>query len=239
MQSSADKSALRLVRDLEHVGATLQVTADREHIAYHVTGLRPSSAHDLGLSVMVETLRAVTQPTLLEYEMEQVRPLVAHDANARAHDAALTLRDRVHAEHFADSGLARAPQASAHNAAHRTAQEVHRFVREQYTPARMSVVGVGIEHATLTRALTPLFTAQGLALRAPYFELRNLPPLAEVAPTSQQVTYAAQPTLLREEDEGLAQITVAYKGVPRSNAKDLLALEIFAVRAPSPPLLLR
>lgn len=33
---------------------------------------------------------------------------------------------------------------------------------------------------------------------------------------------------LSEEDEGVAQMVVAYKGLTRANAKDLLALEVFA-----------
>lgn len=185
------------MRDLEHVGATMTVTVDREHIAYHVQGLRPSSSQDIGLAVMAETLRAVTQPTLLEYEVEAVRALVVHDAHVRSQRGDLVLRDRVHAEHFADTGLARAPQASATSAAQRTPQQLHRFVSEQFSGARMALVGVGIEHATLTRALGTLFAAPGL--RSQYFEMRSLPKLSAVTATNQNMShaYASKPTLIR------------------------------------------
>jgi len=230
-KGSADKSALRLVRDLEHVGASMHVTVDREHIAYHITGLRPSAAHDIPLAVMAETLRAVMQPTLHEYEVASVRPIVIHDAQLRAQDGELSLRDRLHAEAFVDSGISRPSQATEGNASQRTPQQLHRFVSDRYTSGpNVRIVGTGIEHSTLTTAFSRLLGAKdSLKLRAPYFELRSLAPLPALSSSLQNAAsaYPKTPVIIRNEDDGPARLILGFKG-PSLSSKDLLALQLFA-----------
>ena len=179
------------MRDLEHVGASLSVETGRESVAYTVQGLRASSTQDVGLNVMAETLAAVTQPSLLEYEVEKVRALVAAEAAQRASQSELTLRDRLHAEAFANTGLAASPAAASWAAAAATPQTLHRYVSERFFPGeRLVIVGTGIEHATLVRVLQPLFAAKQLKLRGSYFELNGLPALSAATATSQAAAAA-------------------------------------------------
>src|SRR3954470_19507483 len=103
------KSALRLVRDVEHVGGTMSVSYSRSIIAVHVTALRSSASDRITLPVLAETLQAVTQPLLLEYEVELVRDIVLNDIESDAQNVSLQLKDALHFEAFGDAGLSQAP----------------------------------------------------------------------------------------------------------------------------------
>lgn len=135
-------------RDVEHIGATLTSFASRDTVSYHVHGL---SSGDLTRPIMAETIRAVANPSLHEYEVEIVRKDVKRMEGPGP-------VDDLHYLAFGDSGLGNYLAASADAVAKIDNRALYEHVSNFYYPGdRMVIVGTGIDHASLVQFVTPLF----------------------------------------------------------------------------------
>lgn len=103
---------------------------------------------------MAETLGAVYQPRLEEWEIEAVRAEVLADVEATASCGRTTLLDAVHREAFRDQGLARSPNAAAFEAENLTPLALRQYVNTHYTTDRIIVVANGVSTEELNEQLT-------------------------------------------------------------------------------------
>jgi len=219
-----EKSAIRLYRDLEFIGASLYADFTRDYIVYHIHGLRlPEKS--VNLDIMAETLRYVLNPLLLEYEIERVRPIVSRDAERFSSDPKTKLLELLHAEAFRDSGLGQqhVPTSAAVNSI--TNQLIHVHVKNNYYPGdRMTIVGTGIEHVNLVEKLKPLFSNP--TLKGKFHELRAFPFIEEEPPTLQTTNFI-EGGAIRLADSGNTHVMLGFPGMT-VNHKDAIAGSILS-----------
>jgi len=220
-----EKSALRLVRDVEHIGATFQTETTRDTVGYHIRGLRlPEKSDSVNLTVMAETLRYVLNPLLLEYEIERIRPIVAREAESAEHNPRIKLFELIHAEAFRDTGLGQ-PFVPSYAVKKVTPQTIHAHVKNFYYPGdRLTIVGTGIDHQQLVSKLEPLFADP--TLQGKFRELRAFPPLPDEPQTPQKSTFVGGGAI-RLAGSGNTHVAIAFSGAPIAH-KDNLALSILS-----------
>lgn len=136
-KSTEKKYFYPLVLDLDKAGVEYESCAGREFVSYSVTGMRS----DQGL--MAETLGAVYQPRLDEFEVEAVRAEVLAEAEARVSNGRTTLIDAAHREAFRDQGLGFSPNAAAYQAEELHGLALRQFVNTHMQKERLIVVGNG------------------------------------------------------------------------------------------------
>jgi len=221
-----EKSAIRLIRDLEHIGSTFSAEASREYLSYRIQGLRFSeSADSVNLSIEAETLRCLLNPLLLEYELERVRPIVDHDVSVAENCRRTKAFELTHAEAFKDTGLGNPLYPTSYGVSGITPQKLHAHVKNFFYPGdRVVIVATGVNHSVLVKHLTPLFTNP--QLQGKYYELKNLPPLSQVPPTPQKSSFNGGSTL-RIAAGGNSHIVLSFGGVSASH-QDQVALALLA-----------
>jgi predicted Zn-dependent peptidase len=80
-KGTSEKSTIRLIRDLEHIGSYFSADVSREYLSYHIKGLNYTDrTNSVNLAIEAESLRYIMNPLLLEYEIEAVRPILENDA---------------------------------------------------------------------------------------------------------------------------------------------------------------
>lgn len=136
-RSTEKKYYYPLILDVDKQGIEYEAAASREFVSYNLTGLRSDAG------VMAETLGAVYQPRLEEWEVEAVREEVLAEIEAAAGNGRSVLLDAVHREAFRDQGLGQSPSAAAHEAANLSTLGLRQFVNSHYTPERLIVVANG------------------------------------------------------------------------------------------------
>jgi len=136
-RSTEKKYYYPLILDVDKQGVEYESAASREFVSYHLDGLRTDGA------LMSETLGAVIQPRLEEWEVEAVRAEVLSEVESRQGEGRLALLDVVHREAFRDQGLGRSANAAAHEASSLTPLALRQYVNSHYVPERMIVVANG------------------------------------------------------------------------------------------------
>jgi len=152
-QDTTAKSGLRLVRDLEHYGASATVEIDRENIVYHIkfSSQTPDSQE---LAIAAETLSCLLSPLLYEYEFERTRPKVLRSYESLCSTSKLL--DVAHYVAFGDQALG-LPLYSAPQRTNRleTAHLRHHLT-SRYTPENVTIVGTGVSHGDLSNIFTQI-----------------------------------------------------------------------------------
>lgn len=137
-RSTEKKYYYPLVLDVDKAGIEYSSAASREFVSYNLTGLRTD------VPLMAETLGAVYQPRLEEWEIDAVRAEVLAEVESNSTCGRTTLIDAVHREAFRDQGLGHAPNAAAFQAENLTPLALRQFVNTHYTPERLIVVANGV-----------------------------------------------------------------------------------------------
>jgi len=118
--------------------------------------------------------------------------------------------------------------------AHLSPAAIHAHVSAHFYPGeRLTIVGLGVEHTTLVKALTPVFSKP--ELKGSFFELERASAVKlESLPSAP--AWAPRPILLRQSAEAGAHVVLAFKGAARTSARERLALLAFkAVLGSSTP----
>lgn len=152
-RSTEKKYFYPLILDVDKQGVSFESAASREFVSYSVNGLRSD------LPLMAETIGAVYQPRLEEWEHDAVRTEVVGDIERHASDGFGMLLDAVHREAFRDQALANSPTALPHNAESLTPLALRQFVNTHYQTDRMILVANGAsveEIQALQEKLEPL-----------------------------------------------------------------------------------
>lgn len=215
LRGTHQKSGLRLIRDLEHIGATLTSNATREHVSYHVKSIRLPDGDkvQVELAIIAESLRFLLNPTIHEFQVSQVKASVEADTT-HASPLAVAL-DQLHAESFRDAGLGNPLLCPSYALADVNPQKIHTHVKNNFFPGnRITVVGTGIEHTTLLAHVKPLFTDAKLEGR--FFELAGLKPLPEE--TISQETSFTGGSNIRLPSHSNTTVAVAFPGAGRNHA---------------------
>jgi len=141
------RSALKLHRDAEEIGATLKATGSREALAWTGEILRDGT--DALTALLAE---AATQPALKRWEVSEVAESLSASAATGAGPVA-TVLDGLHAAAFgAESPLGRSRVASPADYAAIDAGVLRAFLGDRVSSALGVLTAVNVDHADLVAA---------------------------------------------------------------------------------------
>lgn len=213
-RSTEKKYFYPLVLDVDKQGIEYSAAASREFVSYNLSGLRSD------IPLMSETLGAVYQPRLEEWEVEAVRAEVLAESEATAGCGYTVLMDAVHREAFRDQALSHSPNAAAYQAENLTPLALRQFVNSHYTSDRLIVVANGADVDELKASFSSfapfdvkstIADALGPGVEA-YFPVLTAPKTVH----AQTSTYKGGAEV-RLPSAGPTQIIVAAEGVGASS----------------------
>uniref|UniRef100_A0A3B4WIW5 Ubiquinol-cytochrome c reductase core protein 2b n=1 Tax=Seriola lalandi dorsalis TaxID=1841481 RepID=A0A3B4WIW5_SERLL len=132
-------SSFKICRGVEAVGGSLSVTSSRENMIYTVDCLRD----DID-TVMEYLINVTTAPEFRPWEVSDLTPRVKMDRAQAAH----TLVEALHGAAYKNA-LSNSLYCPEHMVENIRSEHLHQFVQNNFTSARMALVGLGIDHAVL------------------------------------------------------------------------------------------
>uniref|UniRef100_A0A7R9UE84 Alpha-MPP n=1 Tax=Pinguiococcus pyrenoidosus TaxID=172671 RepID=A0A7R9UE84_9STRA len=145
--STAERSDLKLFRDLEALGATTQTAVDREYLMYSITC--PPEVQAKALTLLSE---AVMAPSLFDYELKKTKPVIEAELGDLAANKESYLLEAAHEASFGFNGLGNSLYATDGIP---SADAVRAFYERNLVVENMVLVGAGAEiDAVKTAAAT-------------------------------------------------------------------------------------
>ncbi|KAM7381913.1 hypothetical protein PAMA_012664 [Pampus argenteus] len=136
-------SAFKICRGVEAVGGSLSVTSSRENMVYTVDCLRD----DID-TVMEYLINVTTAPEFRTWEVSDLTPRVKLDKAQAAHGAQIGVIEGLHEAAYKNA-LCNSLYCPDHMVGNIQSDHLHQFVQNNFTSARMALVGLGIDHAVL------------------------------------------------------------------------------------------
>ncbi len=141
-KGTAKRSALRLLRDLESVGAAPASAAGRESLVYKVTALP-----DYAETALVAAFETALSPKITPYIVSELQAAAGADLEAFAADAGLQLTEALYeAAYGEDTPLGHAFYSPASGV---TASSLNAYRAKTFEASSFTVVGTGVPHAQL------------------------------------------------------------------------------------------
>ncbi|XP_010269174.1 PREDICTED: mitochondrial-processing peptidase subunit alpha-like isoform X1 [Nelumbo nucifera] len=147
-KSTANRSHLRIVREVEAIGGNVTASASREQMGYSYDALKTY------VPEMVELLiDCVRNPVFLDWELQKVKAEIAEISN---NPQGLLLK-AIHSAGY--SGALANPLLAPESALNRLNGTIlEEFVAEHYTAPRMVLAASGVEHEDLVSIAEPLLS---------------------------------------------------------------------------------
>ncbi len=149
-KATANRSSLRLIREIEAIGGNVMASASREQMAYSIDTTR---------ATIPEALEILTDSVLNQkFELWEVKDAISRmeeDVKNLEDNPQTTLLEALHSVAF-NGGLGHpliAPKSVISNLTPEIARE---FVNELYTGSRMVLSAAGVDHTDLVRLADPL-----------------------------------------------------------------------------------
>lgn len=136
-------SAFKICRGVEAVGGSLSVTSTRENMIYTVDCLRD----DID-TVMEYLINVTTAPEFRSWEVTGLTPRVKMDKAQAAHSTQTAVIEALHAAAYKNA-LCNSLYCPDHMVDNIQSEHLHQFVQNNFTSARMALVGLGVDHAVL------------------------------------------------------------------------------------------
>jgi len=147
-KSTAHLSHLRTVKTLEQLGAndTSFCKAGREDIVYHADVMREFVP--LVVPLMIGN---VLFPRLLPWEVKAAHKEIKEARSRLEKDSDAMVNELLHKAAYCNNTLGLSPLASDRSTAYFTPETVRSFLLDHFAPERMTLVGVNVSHAELTK----------------------------------------------------------------------------------------
>uniref|UniRef100_A0A668AJ58 Ubiquinol-cytochrome c reductase core protein 2b n=1 Tax=Myripristis murdjan TaxID=586833 RepID=A0A668AJ58_9TELE len=136
-------SAFKICRGVEAVGGSLSVTSSRENMIYTVDCLRD----DID-TVMEYLINVTTAPEFRPWEVSDLTPRVKLDKAHAAHREEIGVVEGLHAAAYKNA-LSNSLYCPDHMVGNIQSEHLHNFVQNNFTSARMALVGLGVDHTVL------------------------------------------------------------------------------------------
>uniref|UniRef100_A0A8C5ENZ0 Cytochrome b-c1 complex subunit 2, mitochondrial-like n=1 Tax=Gouania willdenowi TaxID=441366 RepID=A0A8C5ENZ0_GOUWI len=136
-------SAFKICRGVEAVGGSLSVTSSRENMIYTVDCLRD----DID-TVMEFLINVTTAPEFRPWEVSDLTPRVKLDKAQAAQSLQIGVVEGLHAAAYKNA-LANSLYCPDHMVDIIQSEHLHHFVQNNFTSARMALVGLGVDHSEL------------------------------------------------------------------------------------------
>ncbi|XP_042253157.1 cytochrome b-c1 complex subunit 2, mitochondrial isoform X1 [Thunnus maccoyii] len=136
-------SSFKICRGVEAVGGSLSVTSSRENMVYTVDCLRD----DID-TVMEYLINVTTAPEFRPWEVTELTPRVKLDKAQAAQSAEIGVIEGLHDMAYKNA-LCNSLYCPDHMVGNIHADHLHQYVQNNFTSARMALVGLGVDHAVL------------------------------------------------------------------------------------------
>ncbi|KAM9304763.1 cytochrome b-c1 complex subunit 2, mitochondrial [Gastrophryne carolinensis] len=136
-------SAFKITRGLEAAGAGLSVTSTRENIVYSVECLR-----DYVDTVMEYLINVTTAPEFRRWEVSDLSGKVKVDKALAYQNPQVGVLENLHAAAYRNA-LSNSLFCPDYRIGKVSPDELHQFVQNYFTSARMALVGLGVSHSVL------------------------------------------------------------------------------------------
>ncbi|KAM4623889.1 cytochrome b-c1 complex subunit 2, mitochondrial [Polymixia lowei] len=138
-------SAFKICRGVEAVGGSLSVTSSRENMIYSVDCLRD----DID-TVMEYLINVTTAPEFRRWEVSDLTPRVKRDRAHAAHNTHIGVIEDLHQAAYKNA-LSNSLYCPDHMVGNIQSDHLHHYVQNNFTSARMALVGLGVDHTVLTQ----------------------------------------------------------------------------------------
>ncbi|KAG2455290.1 cytochrome b-c1 complex subunit 2, mitochondrial-like isoform X1 [Polypterus senegalus] len=136
-------SAFKITRGVEAVGGTLSVTSSKENMVYSVECVR-----DYIDTVMEYLINVTTAPEFRRWEVDELKPRLQTDKAVAFQQPQLGVLENLHAAAY-KSALCNSLYCPDYMVGKITSDQLHRFIENNFTSARMALVGLGVDHSVL------------------------------------------------------------------------------------------
>ncbi|CAN7106793.1 unnamed protein product [Brassica rapa subsp. narinosa] len=151
-KSTLNRSHIRLVREIESMGASTSASASREQMGYTIDALKTY------VPQMVEVLvDSVRNPAFVDWEVNEELGKMKVEIGELAKNPMGYLLEAVHSAGY--SGAMANPLYAPESAiSGLTGDVLEKFVSENYTAPRMVLAASGVEHEELLKVVEPLLS---------------------------------------------------------------------------------
>ncbi|XP_044159479.1 cytochrome b-c1 complex subunit 2, mitochondrial [Bufo gargarizans] len=136
-------SSFKITRGLEAAGAGLSVTSTRENMVYSVECLR-----DYVDTVMEYLINVTTAPEFRRWEVSGLDGRIKLDKALAHQNPQVGVLENLHAASYRNT-LANSLYCPNYRVGKVSPDELHQFVQNHFTSARMALVGLGVNHSVL------------------------------------------------------------------------------------------
>ncbi|XP_015253647.1 cytochrome b-c1 complex subunit 2, mitochondrial isoform X2 [Cyprinodon tularosa] len=136
-------SAFKICRGIEAVGGSLSVTSSRENMMYTVDCLRDDFD-----TVMEFLINVTTAPEFRPWEVSELTPRVKLDKAHASQNPQIGVVEGLHGAAYKNA-LCNSLYCPDHMVDNIQSEHLHQFVQNNFTSARMALVGLGVDHSVL------------------------------------------------------------------------------------------
>ena len=193
LKSTVNRTDFRLVREMLKMGANISASSSREHMVYSADCLKEHVPAILG------TLSDVIQNHIFHIEeLMEEKEIYEADMEEREKQMDLRMMEAIHEAAYLNNTLGLPLYAPRHNLPYFTSDALKQHQSTFFTPKRMVITGVGVEHEQLVRLVQATFTALG--------------PDVLDAGSKQPAQYTGGEVRVHKKgDEGLVHIALAFE----------------------------
>ncbi|XP_055938930.1 cytochrome b-c1 complex subunit 2, mitochondrial-like [Argiope bruennichi] len=200
--STKNHTAFALTRNLEMMGAKLNVTSTRDNLIYNLKCSRDNI--DDALAILADV---VSNPTFKPWEVEEASHMLPTDLALHQSRPESVLFEALHKAAFR-GGLANSLYSETFMIGKHNSEMLHNFVHSHFTPSKTAVVGLGISHEDLEKSVGGLVHLHG------------------GSPDSDGASKFAPGEIRIEADLPLVYTAVVAEGASAANMKDALSFGV-------------
>ncbi|XP_004373376.1 cytochrome b-c1 complex subunit 2, mitochondrial [Trichechus manatus latirostris] len=148
-------SSFRITRGIEAVGGKLSVTTTRENMVYTVECLRDD------VDILMEfLLNVATSPEFRHWEVAALQSQLRIDKAVAFQNPQARVIENLHAAAYRNA-LANSLYCPDYRVGKVTPEELHYYVQNHFTSARMALVGLGVSHPVLKQVAEQFLNMRG------------------------------------------------------------------------------
>ncbi|XP_007951377.1 cytochrome b-c1 complex subunit 2, mitochondrial [Orycteropus afer afer] len=148
-------SSFKITRGIEAVGGKLSVTTTRENMAYTVECLRDD------VDILMEfLLNVTTAPEFRRWEVGALQAQLRIDKAMAFQNPQACVLENLHAAAFRNA-LANSLYCPDYRIGKITTEELHYYVQNHFTSARMALIGLGVSHPILKQVAEQFLNMRG------------------------------------------------------------------------------
>nr|KAF6294945.1 ubiquinol-cytochrome c reductase core protein 2 [Pipistrellus kuhlii] len=148
-------SSFKITRGIEAVGGKLSVTSTRENMAYTAECLRDD------IEILMEfLLNVTTAPEFRRWEVAALQAQLRVDKAVALQNPQARIIENLHAAAYRNA-LANSLYCPDYRIGKVTPEELHQYVQNHFTSARMALVGLGVSHAVLKQVAERFLNMRG------------------------------------------------------------------------------